>query len=63
MCTGPQDGSPSADTAIKLSFSIDSVLYEFASPDAYVSFFQANFGPLVLAKTFSFLTSRVHFDS
>jgi SAM-dependent methyltransferase len=37
---------------IKLSFSIDSVLYEFASPDAYVGFFEANFGPLVLAKRF-----------
>ena len=37
---------------IKLSFFIDSVVYEFASPDAYVGFFEANFGPLVLAKRF-----------
>ena len=41
-----------AGTGIKLSFSVDSVLYEFASPDVYVSFFEANFGPLVLAKRF-----------
>jgi SAM-dependent methyltransferase len=37
---------------VKLSFSVDSVLYEFASPDAYVGFFEVNFGPLVLAKQF-----------
>jgi ubiquinone/menaquinone biosynthesis C-methylase UbiE len=41
-----------AGTDIKLSFSIDSVLYEFASPDAYVGFFETNFGPLVQAKQF-----------
>lgn len=37
---------------VKLSFSVDSVLYEFASPDAYVGFFEVNFGPLALAKQF-----------
>jgi SAM-dependent methyltransferase len=41
-----------AGTDITLSFSIDSVLYEFASPDAYVGFFETNFGPLVLVKQF-----------
>jgi SAM-dependent methyltransferase len=41
-----------AGSDIKLSFSYDSVLYEFASPEAYVGFFEANFGPLVLAKRF-----------
>ncbi len=41
-----------AGTGIKLSFSFDSVPYEFASPEAYIGFFEANFGPLVLAKQF-----------
>jgi ubiquinone/menaquinone biosynthesis C-methylase UbiE len=45
---------------IELRFNEDSVKYEFGSPEAYVEFFEENFGPLVLARRFLSAVGKWH---